>query len=142
MVAAAKTAPAKVAPAKVGKTKVKRKGKMVKIALGQTKQADAYAGDQTAGSVPGEWTVYNGVIGGLSVIESANGSGSTSASGWVFSSDGTTFVPVNPSFIGTKTIIFVTDTPAPEEPGMYLADIWELEVVCIDGEIRIAPVIS
>lgn len=134
----------KIKAANAPKITKKRKGKMVKIALGQTKQADAVSssGGHTTGcvsypgSVTSHWTAFQGVT----VLASELSPGA-----WVFD-NGTVTVPVGPSLIGVCQVVETLDyadhqcPDSDETSGSKFQQVWEFEVVCVDGEIRIHPV--
>lgn len=108
----AKVAP--VAVVKVAKTQAKRKGKMVKIALGHAKQAT-----QTSANT--------GVTGTFLWFINGPDSRSTSDPGdWTVTEDGFVTVPNNASAIGSYTMEIRNST------GTYT---YAFEVVCIESVI-------
>jgi hypothetical protein len=129
MVAAAKVAAAKVAQVKPTKRKPKGKNKMVKIAFGQTKQADLVSAG--FGDVLYDWQLQKG---GATVATMA------APDDWIVTPTGVVTVPVDVSAIGACALNVNLDKSS--DPGFLTTATYEFEVVCIDGEIRIAPVIS
>jgi hypothetical protein len=100
---------------------------MVEIALGQTKQADLIsAGD---GDVFYDWTLKKG---GATVAMMA------APDDWAITFDGVVTVPVRADAIGDYRLFVALDKS--NDPGFLTTAEYEFEVVCIDGEVRIAPV--
>jgi hypothetical protein len=115
--------------AKVAK---KRKGKMVKIALGASGQADFVGTDCYPTPFPGgHWE-----INGANTVE---GDGGAIVDGWEGFEDGQVQVGISGAN-GNCTLRYYSEVPCEGTPGQYTIYIYEFEVVCVDGEIRIAPV--